>query len=47
MSGLTEEVKIATVRIGNNGGFNPGELFVEAGLMGKSCAHCAFGSSNI
>ena len=24
MSWLTEEVKIATVRIGNNGGFNPG-----------------------
>lgn len=35
MSGLTEEVKIATVRIGNNGGFNPGELFVGNGVPGE------------
>jgi hypothetical protein len=34
-SGLTEEVKIATVRSGNIGGFVPGDLFVGNGIDGQ------------
>lgn len=34
-SGLTEEVKIATVRTGNTGGFVPGDLFTGNGTDGQ------------
>lgn len=35
LSGLTEEVKIATARSGNPGGFTPGDLFVGNGVDGQ------------
>lgn len=35
LSGLTEEVKIATARPGNPGGFTPGDLFVGNGIDGQ------------
>lgn len=35
VSGLTDEIKIATVRPGNPGGFTTGELFVGNGLDGE------------
>ncbi len=35
LSGLTDEIKIATVRSGNVGGFTTGELFVGNGLDGQ------------
>ncbi|MFO0569284.1 MAG: hypothetical protein U0263_26740 [Polyangiaceae bacterium] len=35
LSGLTEEVKIATARSGNPGGFTPGDLFVGNGIDGQ------------
>lgn len=35
LTGLTEEVKIATARSGNPGGFTPGDLFVGNGVDGQ------------
>ena len=35
MSGLSDEVKIATARSGNAGGFVPGDLFVGSGVDGR------------
>ncbi len=35
LSGVSDEVKIATVRSGNTGGFTPGDLFVGNGVDGQ------------
>ena len=45
LSGLTDEVKIATVRPGNPGGFSAGELFVGNGIDGEIVRVGADGSS--
>jgi len=45
MSGLTDEVKIATARSGNVGGFALGELFVGNGLDGQIVRVSADGST--
>ncbi|MFM2248698.1 MAG: hypothetical protein RL071_4773 [Pseudomonadota bacterium] len=44
MSGLSDEVKIATVRSGNTGGFATGELFVGNGVDGQIVRISADGS---
>ena len=44
LAGLTEEVKIATARTGNPGGFTPGDLFVGNGVDGQIVRVFADGS---
>jgi hypothetical protein len=47
ISGLTDEVKIATVRSGGAGGFTTGELFTGNGVDGQIVRIAADGSSNL
>ena len=47
LSGVTDEVKIATVRSGGLGGFNAGELFVGNGVDGQIVRVSADGSTVI
>jgi hypothetical protein len=47
LSGVTDEVKIATVRSGGLGGFNTGELFVGNGVDGQIVRVSADGSTVI